>query len=151
LFLSDVLLMALAAHRSSPAFRIETVQVEGVKRLTQGDINTVLGIIDESIFLVSPQEMEENLLKAFPDLISAQFKISLPAELSVNILEREPVLSLIYKGVEYWVDSEGVAFTPRGNPGKLIRIEAQVTCVINQPEEDDDNPGTLNLTVDPQL
>jgi hypothetical protein len=138
---------------SSPAFKIETVQVEGVQRLTQGDINTVIGILGESIFFVSPQEMEENLLKAFPELISAQFKVSLPADVSVKIVEREPVLSLIYKGVEYWIDSEGVAFTPRGDPGKLIRIEAEgELAFIHQAEQKEENPlVTARLTVEPQL
>jgi cell division protein FtsQ len=149
------LLMALCLVNlwSSPAFKIDGIQIEGVQRLTQGDINTVLGIIGESIFLVSPQEMEETLTKAFPELISVDIQISLPADVIVTIDEREPVLSLIYNDIEYWIDSEGVAFTPRGNPGKLIRVEAQSElAAVHQSEQTDDSPlFTPRLSVDPDL
>lgn len=149
------LLMALCVFNlwSSPAFKIDTIQVEGVNRLTQGDINTVLGVIGESIFLISPQEMEENLLIAFPELTSVDIDIKLPADVIVNIDERKPVMSLIYKGVEYWIDSEGVAFTPRGNPGKLIRVEAQSELVDVQESDQTDEDPLVNprISVNPQL
>ena len=109
---------------SSPAFKVESVQVDGVERLTQGDINTVLGVIGESVFLISPDELEENLLRAFPEMISVDVEVALPAEINVSVDERVPILSLLYNDTEYWVDKEGVAFNPRGNPGNLIRVEA---------------------------
>lgn len=149
------LLMALCVFNlwSSPAFKIDTLKLEGMNRLTQGDINTVSGIIGESIFLVSPQEIEEKLLLAFPELTSVDIKISLPANVVVKVGEREPVMSLIYNGVEYWIDSEGVAFSPRGNPGKLIRVEAQSELAeIQQSEQTDDNPLlSPHISVNPDL
>lgn len=149
------LLMAICVINlwSSPAFKISTIQVEGMDRLTQGDLNTVLGIIGESVFLVSPQEMEQNLLVAFPELNSVNIKLSLPAEVVVQVDERKPIMSLIYKGMEYWIDSQGVAFTPRGNPGKLIRVEAQSELSeIQQYDQTDENPlSAPTISIDPKL
>jgi cell division protein FtsQ len=149
------LLMALCVFNlwSSPAFKIDTIQVDGENRLSQGDINTVLGIIGESIFLVTPQELEENLLTAFPELTAVDIDIALPADVLIKIEERKPVMSLIYKDVEYWIDSEGVAFAPRGNPGKLIRVETQSELAdIQQSDQADDSPLlTPRITVNPDL
>jgi hypothetical protein len=149
------LLMAVCLFNvwNSPAFKIDSIQVEGVKRLTQGDINTVLGIIGESIFLVSPSEMEENLIRAFPELVSAEFQVSLPADIIIRIDEREPILSLIYDGTEYWVDPEGVAFNPRGNPGDLIRVEVQGDLPVLQQtvEMETELPLAPRFSIDPEL
>lgn len=148
-----LMIICLVNLWKSPAFKIDTIQVEGEKRLTKGDISTVLGVNGESVFLVSPKEMEENLVKAFPELVSAKVQVELPAAITATIVEREPVLSLIFKDTEYWIDSEGVAFNPRGNPGDLIRIEAQgdMPGIQQVVETETALPLAPRLTLDPKF
>ena len=107
----------------SPAFQVNTVEAEGLQRLTVGDLNTVMDILGSSIFTIDPPAVEQALGQAFPELASISVDAGLPARVVVNLVERQPVLSWFQDNREVWVDAEGVAFVPRGNPGTLVRVE----------------------------
>jgi cell division protein FtsQ len=107
----------------SPAFQVSTVEAEGLQRLTMADINAVMDVLGNSIFSLDPSVMEQTLNLYFPELDDISVSIGLPAQVSVNVIERQPVLSWYQDSREVWVDAEGVAFIPRGNPGKLVRVQ----------------------------
>lgn len=115
---------------TSAAFRVNTVAAEGLQRLTVGDLNAVLGLFDRSIFTVDPAEVEETLRLAFPEFSSVSVRLGLPANVDIRVAERQPVLAWLQDGSEVWIDAEGVAFPPRGNPVSdenaqpLARVEA---------------------------
>jgi cell division protein FtsQ len=107
----------------SPAFLVNTVEAEGLQRLTVGDLNAVMGILGNSVFSIDLQELEQALIRAFPELGNVRVSAGLPARISVSVTERQPVLAWFQDNREVWVDAEGVAFAPRGNPGSLVRVE----------------------------
>jgi hypothetical protein len=107
----------------SPVFQINTVEAEGLKRLTVGDLNAVMDILGSSIFGVDPPALESALQQAFPELYQITVSVGLPARVSISLVERQPVIAWFQDGSEVWVDEEGVAFPPRGNPGTLVRVE----------------------------
>jgi len=120
------LLLALAVYLwSSSKYRISTVEVVGLQRLTANDVNTVAGLAGQPIFSANPQQIRQDLQQAFPDLKAVSVKISLPAKVVVKAQERQPVIAWSQDGREQWVDEEGLAFPPRGDVGKLTVVEAK--------------------------
>jgi cell division protein FtsQ len=129
------LLLALAVYLwSSPKYRIDMVQVVGLQRLTANDVNTVVGLVGQSIFSANPQKIRQDLQQAFPDIKDVSVKVSLPAKVVVKAKERIPVIAWNQGDSEKWIDMEGMAFPPRGNVGKLIVVDAK------------DNPPAIGKT-----
>jgi cell division protein FtsQ len=129
------LLLALVVHLwTSPKYRVDMVQVVGLQRLTANDVNTVVGLAGHSIFSANPQQIQQDLQQAFPDIKGVSVKVSLPAIVVVKAQERTPVILWKQGDSEQWVDLEGLAFPPRGEVGKLIVVDAK------------DNPPSIGKT-----
>ncbi|OGO60801.1 MAG: hypothetical protein A2032_02020 [Chloroflexi bacterium RBG_19FT_COMBO_49_13] len=112
----------------APVFQIKAVEAEGLKRLTVGDLNTVMGTFGASVFSLNPQGLEEILQQAFPELAKISVRVTLPANVKVVVVEREPAIAWTQDGIESWVDAQGVSFPPRGNPETaLVRVEGRGT------------------------
>ena len=112
----------------SPVFQVNAIEAKGLKRLTLTELNTVMGTLGTSIFTIDPQMLEENLQQAFPELEKISVRVNLPASVKVSVIERVPVIAWNQSGSEVWVDAQGVAFPPRGNPEKeLVRVEGHGT------------------------
>jgi len=120
--LAVMMIVSLFFLWKSPAFQVNTVEAEGLERLTVGDLNAVMDVLGGSIFSIDPPVLESALQQAFPELASISVSAGLPAHVSVNLTERKPVIAWFQDGREVWVDAEGVAFPPRGNPGTLVRL-----------------------------
>ena len=109
----------------SPAFQVNTVEAEGLERLSVGDLNGVMDILGMSVFSLDPPAIEQVLRQNFPELADISIAVGLPAKVVIRLTERQPVLSWYQNNTEVWVDAEGVAFSPRGNPGTLVRVEGR--------------------------
>ena len=121
--LAVMMIACLFMMWKSPAFQVNSVEAEGLVRLTVGDLNTVMNIMGGSIFSIDPPAVEQTLSRLFPELAEISVKVSLPARVLVQARERQPVLSWYQDEREVWVDADGVAFIPRGNPGSLVRVQ----------------------------
>jgi cell division protein FtsQ len=111
---------------SAPTFRVQAAEVSGAQRVSAGDINMVLGISDEPIFLLNPEHLRQNVQKAFPEMAAITVEVKLPSTVQVTVQERQPVLLWQPPNRSpLWVDAEGVAFPPRGEVGPLVTVEGQ--------------------------
>ena len=124
------MLFAVYALNDLPQFQLSTATVTGASRVTTDDINSVLKIDGKPAFLAKPQEMVAALQTAFPEFSTVSVKVGLPASLSVNVVERQPVLAWTLGDSTIWVDQEGYAFQPRGDAGATL---VQVQAVGNPP------------------
>jgi len=131
---------------NSPAFKVKSVDVNGLKRLTSKDINTVINVSGDSIFSVNSQRIIKDLHRAFPEFKSISVEVGLPAKISISIAERQPIISWQNNDSEKWVDAEGVAFPPRGEAGSLVKIEAKDT-----PNVRSQDVVTTTQFIDPQM
>lgn len=120
-----VLLGCLLFIWKAPLFQVSAVETDGLKRLTQADLNTVVDVVGKPVFLLSPRQVEKALTQAFPELAKVTVQVSLPNIVKITVVERQPVISWLQDGNEVWVDAEGVSFQMRGNPGVLVRVKAQ--------------------------
>ena len=112
----------------APVFRINSVEAEGLQRLTVEDLNAVMGTLGKSVFAINPNFLDDSLHQAFPELSKISVRINLPANVKVVVTERVPVIAWIQDDIETWVDAEGISFPPRGNPTTtLMKVEGHGT------------------------
>ncbi len=115
--------MLLTLWTASP-FVIKGADVVGNQRIGAGEINAVLGMIGQPIFKAVPAQIEANLHTAYSDLASIKVTVGFPNRITVDVVERMPVLAWYQNGVVTWIDASGVAFTPRGEVPGLIQVSA---------------------------
>jgi cell division protein FtsQ len=143
--LSALLTMALVGMiyyaMTSPMFEVEELQVNGLQRLTGADIQNVVWLSGEPIYMINPGEVKVELEAAFPELSSVVVQVGLPAEVVVTVEERLPVLAWFDDGQEKWVDAHGYIFPPRGDPGPLAAVEGKLPI----PLAGEDNPSDIIL------
>ncbi len=110
---------------SLPELRVTEAQVSGNRILTSAEINSVMGVSGQPIFVLTPSELETRLRLNYPELASVYVTATLPNFLSVQVLERKPVIRWEQGGGYTWVAEDGVAFRPRGEMEGLISVAAE--------------------------
>ncbi len=111
---------------TAPTFQVEMVDLRGLQRLSQADVNTVLGLVGEPVFMINPQETQADLQAAFPEMSAITVEVRLPASVIVSVNERIPVLTWKKEGQELWVDAAGFSFPPRGDAGPALVVEGDL-------------------------
>jgi cell division septal protein FtsQ len=107
-----------------PLFQVQLPEVEGIQRLTEQEINSVLNVSGSTIFEVIPVTLEQELREAFPEFRTISVSAGLPATVRVKVEERQPVLAWEQDGFTVWVDETGAAFPPRGETEIPLRVLA---------------------------
>jgi len=107
-----------------PALQVTRAQVTGNQLLSPEEVNTVMSITGQPIFLVKPAELENRLRLNFPELVSVKVNVSLPNLVTVNMTERQPVIRWEQGGGYTWVAEDGVAIKPRGELSGLVPVLA---------------------------
>lgn len=110
---------------SLPELRVTEAQVSGNRILTPAEINSALGVSGQPIFTLTPSELETRLRLNYPELASVYVTATLPNLLSVQVIERKPVIRWEQGGGYTWVAEDGVAFRPRGEMEGLISVAAE--------------------------
>jgi hypothetical protein len=98
---------------TAPDFQVQAAEINGLRRLTRGDVNKELALRDRPVFTLDAQALEDELLKAFPEFSSAQVEIDLPNTLLITVTERAPVLVWHQDGKTILVDDDGMTFQAR--------------------------------------
>jgi hypothetical protein len=121
-----VALLATAIYFAfnTPQLRVTQAQVVGNQILTPAEINTALDISGQPAFLLIPAELEKRLRLQFPELSAARVDVTLPNTVSVQVVERKPVVRWEQGEGYTWVSEEGIAFRPHGDMPGLIGVVA---------------------------
>jgi len=104
--------------------RVTEAQLSGGQFISQAEINTVLNVAGQPIFLLTPSDIETRLRLNYPELVAVQVTVSLPNLVSVNVKERTPVIRWEQGGGYTWIAEDGIAFRPRGEMVGLISVVA---------------------------
>lgn len=118
--LSAALLFAL----SSDTFKVNAAQLNGFKRLNVNDVEAVLKLQGKFIFSIDPNTVRTTLSKSFPELSEISIKVGLPAFVSIQAVERAPILAWKQNDSLLWIDAQGYAFTARGEGGPAVTVES---------------------------
>jgi cell division septal protein FtsQ len=119
--------VALAAWLGIDArFYVTRMSVTGTTRTPPLEIANNSGLVGLHIFWVNATEAEAQILRKTPSLKHAQVTCQLPAQCSIKVEERTPVVAWQYGEAITWVDADGMAFAAHNQPGdpQLITIEA---------------------------
>lgn len=108
---------------SAPFFSVDAINVSGLVRLSDAEINAVADVVGKSIIFVDPVKMEEELGSAFPELEKISIKTDVPNKVVVNLVERQPVLAWEEDGQTYWIDEHGLAYKPQGDANPSIYVQ----------------------------
>lgn len=116
-FASVVLLAVLGAALyflwTSPEFQVQAAEINGLQRLTRGDVNRELALRNQPVFTLDSDLLEEKLLASFPEFSEAEVAIDLPNTVVITVTERVPVLIWNQDGRTILVDGDGKTFQAR--------------------------------------
>ena len=121
-----VLLLGTALYLAfnTAQLRVTQAQVIGNQILTPAEINTALDIAGQPTFLLMPAELEKRLRLAFPELAAARVEIELPNTITVQVVERKPIVRWEQGDGYTWVAEDGIAFRPHEDGPPLISVTA---------------------------
>ena len=115
--LSGAMVVALALLLyfiwNSPTFLVGAPEIQGLQRLSSNDVNMVMDIVGQPVFLLNSRDLEERLSQAFPEFSSVSVDIGFPNDVYIDIEERQPILTWKQDGRTMLVDANGVAFPQR--------------------------------------
>jgi len=122
---------------NSPSFLIDQVELIGLQRLSSRDVNTVLDLVDEPIFMLDVSELKSRLMTAFPEFSQVMVEVSLPNAVQVTVEERVPILTWHQDGRTILVDAQGIAFPLRSENMALpsLVVEASSSPPMAAPAE----------------
>ncbi len=109
---------------TSPNFMIATPQISGNQYIATETLNETLALSGKTIFALIPENLERDLLLAYPGLADVDIALSLPNVASVTVRERQPALIWQQDGKVAWIDVEGVAFRATSQVEGLITVNA---------------------------
>jgi hypothetical protein len=107
-----------------PELRVTQAQVTGNEWVSPEEINAVMNVAGQPIFLLIPSDLETRLRLNHPEFASVKVTVTLPNLVSVNVTERQPVVRWEQGGGYTWISEDGIAFKPRGELSGLIFVTA---------------------------
>lgn len=114
--------LAIFALGFAPQFQVSEVTVEGITRLTTGDIEAVLDARGMQVVTFDAMAAKADLERAFPELENVRVLVGFPAKITIKVTELQPTVAWATGENVYWVASNGVILPPRGEPGELLTI-----------------------------
>ena len=106
------------------AFYVYNPAVTGNQRVPANEIVAASQIETLHVLWLQPERAARDLVGHLPELRSAFIWCGLPAECTIQVLEREPAFEWRQGQTRTWVDAEGVAFPARGQSPDVPVVEA---------------------------
>jgi cell division septal protein FtsQ len=124
--LALTLLVLVLVLTNLPGFQVSVVEASGLQRLKTEDLTPVILANSSSVFTLDTNILRDKIAVAFPELSSVEVKVQLPNLVTVNAVERQPVIAWKTTDQVYWIDLEGAVFAPRGELDNLLVIKSEV-------------------------
>jgi hypothetical protein len=127
---------------TSPIFQVQTVEVQGAIRLSLEEIANTLNLNDKPVFILDPTALEFSLERTYPELTDISVQIGLPAQVSISVSERVPMIAWVNDSETVWIDGNGYVFNSRGDVDKLVKVFANTSPPLsNAIVEDNESMG----------
>lgn len=147
--LSVVFIAVALLFTNLTVFQVNSISIDGLKRLTPEDLAPVIQKHVSSIFMVNRNDLVESLSFAFPELTIQSLRTALPSSLKITVTERQPILSWTSGDSSLWVDAEGVVFPPRGDSGSILYIYSNDAMPLTRSTPIPTDPlNYLNIALD---
>lgn len=107
---------------TSPTFKVDAPEVVGNRTLPASELAAVTrSFIGQNIFLIDRGQVAA-AVRALPGVKDVRVDLILPNRLIINIQDQEPQVIWEVRGIQYWVDSNGVVIRPGNVEGKYLLI-----------------------------
>ena len=148
-------LAAVVSFASVSTFKINAINLEGAERLSGETILSQIRLQGLAIIKIQPNEIEAQIAERFPSLSAVRVTAGLPANLTVRVTERQPLVLWEQNGQSLWIDSEGVLFPIRGEAEVPLTVIAAsdppgVTTLEETVEENEESDETAIISYDPE-
>lgn len=127
---------------TSPTFKVKSVRVEGLLRMSVDDVSRTLGVMDKAIFTLDPEKMEEKITESYVELTNVSVQVNLPADVLIQVNERVPMIAWVMENKTLWIDGNGFIFSPRGEAEKIVSVFADVLPPSTVVDQIDDGTGS---------
>ena len=152
-----VFLLSLAvviSFASLSAFQISTINLRGAQRLSAEAILSQVDLVGSSIITVEPDQVRTMIEDRFPSLSSVNVSVSLPASVTLRVVEREPLILWQQDNSAHWIDAEGVMFPVFGEAEVAQTVVASgdppAAPEVFTPEVDEET-GEISHLLEPSL
>lgn len=153
-FVSGLLMAVLAAMLfhlwNSPMYRVNELQINGLRRLDTRDVATILGVSGETIFSLDVEELEERLVETFPEFSAVAVEVTLPSAVEISVEERRPIMTWLQGDRTLLIDANGIAFPKRSEADQVppLMVSATVSPSGDMPNEETEVSATQFIPVE---
>ena len=125
--LSLTLVALLYLLWTAPVFRIDSVNIQGLQRISAREVLIELNLENHPIFTVDPQTLREQIITQFPEFRSVEVSLRFPNKVTVQVEERKPIFVWKQDERTLLVDAEGVAFPLRSENASLPKLVVEAS------------------------
>lgn len=105
----------------TPTFYVTHAEIGGLRYVPAEEVYGAAGIANYHVLFIDPAQVQRNVLQS-PSLESAQVSVSWPAQVVINVVERDPALVWEQGSERYWVDVNGNLMQLRRDLPNLVRV-----------------------------
>lgn len=113
----------------SPVFELKDVHVRGAAHFSTAQIERMAGLSDHTNVLWLSASGVQRRLERSPWILSATASRSLPAGVTITVVERAPAATIEVGGRSYLISGDGVVLAPAGQRTSLPQAEVQARSV----------------------
>jgi cell division septal protein FtsQ len=103
------------------SFFVYDAEITGNAALSDREIYLVSQVDEQSIFWINPDQVEARVT-ALPNVKSARVTLSLPNQLAITVIERQPEILWQTGEKIWWIDREGTVVPPRAEVEDMLKI-----------------------------
>ncbi len=122
-------LAVVVSFTSLSTFQVSSIQLRGAQRLTVEALLSQVDLLGTSIIRLDPDQIRTTIEERFHGLSTVNVSVSLPATVTIQVEEREPLILWQQDSKTLWIDAEGVMFPVNGE----VEVVQTVTAVGDPP------------------
>lgn len=137
----------------SPQYKVSEISISGLQRITEEEVLTDLDIIGQHTFALNTQAIKQNLQRKYPELWDIEIFLSIPAHVSIRLIERQPMIAWNFNDIHMWIDAEGYLIPARNEEPQMLTIKANALppyqlALEKSTNKDDDEEPIINIIRD---
>lgn len=107
-------LAVVISFTSLSTFKVSSIQLRGAQRLTAEALLSQVDLVGTSIIRLVPDQIKTSVEDQFHGLSSVNVSVNLPATVTIQVKERDPLILWQQENKTLWIDAEGVMFPVNG-------------------------------------
>ena len=124
---------------NAPQFLISNISVQGLQRISEEQVLQEIQIDGLRIFEIDRNAIKTVLQRAFPEMWDISIHLIMPNQVTILLIERQPMIAWDYGEIKMWIDAEGYLIPARTEGLEVLTIKADAlpayVLAMNNPKE----------------